>query len=170
MSISPLHPRSMSVSGNRDDGALIRVMSPTTTISTTNRGILMQQQVCVNCNLIAIEPVVCTGCGIHGHPQCIGLEHVQGFPFCATCTTPAIQDFARQLDAARRQQWTLQLTRQLAEWMNRLTEVVGASTSFGIAVGGATAAATGAAVGLVSGVMQGLANHPALPRDSTDPL
>eukprot|EP00959_Pyramimonas_sp_CCMP1952_P046143 963728-Pyramimonas_sp.AAC.1 len=77
----------------------IRVMSP-----RPNEGLLQGVRLrCGRCAVAVDEPALCTQCGIVGHPTCLNLEYFQGYPFCGTCTSHVIQQYAAYDDGLRRE-------------------------------------------------------------------
>ena len=77
-----------------------RAMSPNvgSTVGILNN-VETMCQVCING---VREPVVCAGCGIYGHPQCLHTEHFFDYPICAKCIGKVTGEYASFQDAQRR--------------------------------------------------------------------
>eukprot|EP00959_Pyramimonas_sp_CCMP1952_P413538 8665368-Pyramimonas_sp.AAC.1 len=73
-----------------------RVMSPNRiTVPDPNRAILHGfTMTCQVCRTMAAEPATCSKCGMLGHPQCLGLEFFQDFPFCGECIFGIIKEYS----------------------------------------------------------------------------
>ena len=61
-------------------------------------------------------------------PQSV-VEYFQGYPFCGTCMTGVIQEFAEYQNGLSREQWRRSLAGQLAAWRSRATEALGLSAT-----------------------------------------
>ena len=109
------------------EGAITRVMSP-----NASEGFLLGiQGHCHRCQAGVYEPVVCTQCGTFGHPQCLGMERFQGYPFCDRCMPYVVQQYATFQTGQRRQEWTRSLGDQITGWRERAVEALGMSASMG---------------------------------------
>ena len=131
--------------------ALARVMSPTGE-SREYVNAVLPCQVCkgmVSCEFI------CIGCGLHGHPPCIRLEQFLDYLFCPSCMFKAMHEYTSFQDDQRRHLWKGRLSIQVFTWRSRVTEVIGMSSTIGVAVGGALVAVAGVASGLAHGVVRG---------------
>ena len=143
----PLRPDEMSDYTN----AIARVMSP-----RPNEGLQVGfVALCQRCQVSVQEPALCTQCGIYGHPLCLNLEYFQGYPFCGSCASIVMSQYAAYEGALRREQWKRGLAQQIATWRARATEAIGLTASVGVALGGAAATAASAATALMRGVAQG---------------
>ena len=93
-----------------------RVMSPNTLARLSghsggaNRQMIAQgvnqpliagiQLPCMGCAQYMTDTPVCVQCGRWGHVQCLGIQHVMGYPFCGDC----FQEGQRAADHASSQQ------------------------------------------------------------------
>ena len=132
---------------------ITRVMSPSS--RGTSLGFLLGYHGdCPVCRGSVTEPVVCSGCGSHGHPACIQAEMFQSLPFCGTCMRRIMQEYCAFEDRRRREEWKKHYETQLSSWKNRVLTAVGVSSVIGAAVGGATTMVAASAVGFARGAVQ----------------
>jgi len=131
--------------------ALARVMSPTGESREYENAVLP----CQACNGLVSCVYICIGCGMHGHPLCIHLEQFLDYLFCPSCLLKAMHEYASFQDDQRRHLWKGRLSTQVSTWRSRVTEVIGMSSTIGVAVGGALVAVAGVASGLAHGVARG---------------
>ena len=99
---------------------------------------------------------VCANCGQCGHVFCLGLQELQGFPFCSDCLPVVTLQFAEMERQQAQQEWRLRHADQLGQWKVMATRIMGASASVGVTLGGVAATAAGAAVAGVQGLVQGV--------------
>ena len=136
---------------------------------TPNEGLLQGfRGNCQRCSAAVDEPALCAQCGVYGHQAYLNLEYFQGYPFCGTCLSVVIQQYAKYEDGLHREQWRRSLAEQIANWKQAATQAVGVSASVGVAIGGAAASAAGAAIALAHGVVQGARQGSTSPRSLTN--
>ena len=70
-----------------------RVMSPTLRFGD-GQGWLMNVVICLSCSTVVQDPVLSSGCGALGHPECIGAEMFQSLPFCGKCFSNILTEYA----------------------------------------------------------------------------
>ena len=138
-------------------------MSPNTTQSTqlmttqANNGLLLgiYSAKCMVCNMGVSEPTVCAGCGVWGHPVCVGSNFFENYTFCNDCAQRYAEEYAMIDDAQQRNKWRSSLSTQLVTWKQRATTIIGRSASIGLTIGGAAATATQAIAAVAHGMVQG---------------
>ena len=114
--------------------------------------------------MMVIDPAVCARCARLGHPQCLGMERFAGHMFCGRCISNAIAEYSSFRDAHSRENWRRELALQVSTWKARAVQLIGISSTVGVAVGGAVAAAAGAAAGLAQGAVRGAVGAALTPR------
>lgn len=158
--------------------AATRVMSPNLTQSTqlmttqANNGLLLgiYNGNCMVCNRGVPEPMVCAGCGVWGHPICVGSHIFEGYTFCNDCAQRCADEYAMINDAHMRNEWRSQLSTQLVTWKQRATRVIGRSASIGLTIGGAAATATQALAAVAHGMVQGATAATAADQPTVNPV
>ena len=157
--VTDLVPTHREPTGNQ----LTRVMSPTTMAMQYNSALVfgggqgwVQVIPCPRCNVFVEDPVICSGCGVYGHPRCIGAELFENLPFCGDCFTNMVSDFAKRRDAENREMWRQAQAQQLVVWKSRAINILGLSSQVGNAIGAATASIAGSAFEIAKGVTTGV--------------
>jgi len=139
-----------------------------------NSGVLLGLKCnCPICNTLTSEPVICAYCGVYGHAVCLGVQLYQNYTFCRPCFDQVVTQYESIRDQNQKYELTLQISGQLQNWKQRAREAIEASTSIGLAVGGATATAVGAAAAVAQGFVRGaqtaLAERALPPTPQPDP-
>ena len=114
--------------------------------------------------MMVIDPAVCARCTRLGHPECLGMEMFAGYMFCGRCISNAIAEYSSFRDAHSRENWRRELALQVSTWKARAVQLIGISSTVGVAVGGAVATAAGAAAGLAQGAVRGAVGAALTPR------
>ena len=95
-------------------GGDTRVMSPNPDV---NDALLIGYRTpCCRCHEPADEPVLCSQCGAMGHPRCLKMAYVGGYPFCSDCVPTAITKFHEFDNQVQQDAWRAQLANQIGSW------------------------------------------------------
>ena len=154
------------VMSNEVSHAATRVMSPNTMrevridyanpMMEVNTSMLLGQHACQICTVFGPDMMVCAECGLVGHPICLKMQLLEGFCFCQICHAQIQIIYDRFWAEQKTQEWQLHTKNQLRTWKKLALETMAASTSIGIAIGGAAVMAAGAATALAQGIQQGV--------------
>ena len=99
---------------------------------------------------------MCSHCGRGGHTQCLGLQNFHGLPICSECLQTVTFHYSELEKNQQHNEWMLSLAQQYGPMRVLATNIMGASATVGVALGGAAGTVAGAAIAGVRGVVQGV--------------
>ena len=114
---------------------------------------------CMGCAQYMTDTPVCVQCGRWGHVQCLGIQHVMGYPFCGDC----FPDAQRETGYASSQQheiieWQRLRTENMISVQNIARQSSQAMALTGEALGGGLAMLAQGAATLTTGLVRGARN------------
>ena len=125
--------------------SLTRVMSP-------------NEHSCPICTeLMGNEIWVCCQCYAYGHPECIQITVVEGYPFCQECAAWANNEVEKVKQQQQIAAWKETMQHQLEGWKKASIFAAGTLSTIGLAVGGTSAVIAQGSVALLRGVAAGAA-------------
>ena len=118
---------------------------------------------CRGCGELTTDPAMCAGCGIYGHPWCIGLCLFQGYQLCPQCLGQA-----RELHAVQAAHyWTAQMREQFHRAKMNAINAAGLTLTVSTAAAGGLATLAGVGVAAYQGTIQGVSAVPSARRSNS---